>query len=215
MPKLEVPGREVRCELLVRKSRFIASLGPCSSVDEARQFIERVRREFPDASHHVTAYLVGHGNSQEAHCSDAGEPSGSAGRPVLAVLQGSGLGDVVAVVTRYFGGTKLGVGGLVHAYGDATRRALHILPRAGKVLAHQVNLGYTYALVERVRKLAQAHGGQIINETFAEQVDAVAQLPVESWPRFEQELGDLSAGSAIMMILETGYINIPIQPQDG
>lgn len=214
IPKQVVPDREVRSELVVHKSRFIATLSPCSSVEAARQFIERVRSEFPDASHHVTAWLIGHGNSQEAHCSDAGEPSGSAGRPVLAVLRGSGLGDVAAVVTRYFGGTKLGVGGLVHAYGDVTRQALQILPRANKVLAHKVRLGYTYPSVERVRRLVEANGGLMLEEVFSEQVEALIQLPVECLPGFERALADLTGGGASVEILGTELVKVPIPPKD-
>jgi uncharacterized YigZ family protein len=130
MNRYPIPARAARVEIGVVNSRFIASAGPAFSVEEAREFIARVKAEFPDASHHVPVYLVGYGASVTAHCSDAGEPSGTAGRPALAVLQGSGLGDVVVVVTRYFGGTKLGTGGLVRAYSDAVRSVLEVLPRA-------------------------------------------------------------------------------------
>ena len=110
-----VPAYEIRRETLVANSKFITTIAPARSVEEARILINKVQKEFPDASHHVTAFIIGYGVSQTAHCSDAGEPAGSAGRPTLAVLQGSGLGDVVVVISRYFGGTKLGVGGLVRA----------------------------------------------------------------------------------------------------
>ena len=113
-----VPAAETRRKLTVSNSRFISSLAPVFSVDEAKAFIQRIKTEFPDASHNVPLYIIGHGASEIAHCSDAGEPSGTAGRPGLAVLRGSGLGDVAMVVTRYFGGTKLGTGGLARAYSE-------------------------------------------------------------------------------------------------
>src|SRR5918912_1103095 len=99
-----------------------------------------IRVEMPDAAHHVYAYIVGHGATTNLGMSDDGEPSGTAGRPVMAVLRGSGLGDVALVVTRYFGGTLLGTGGLVHAYGDAARAVLAALPREEKVARRQLVL---------------------------------------------------------------------------
>src|SRR5512133_3503069 len=133
-----VPSYEVRGEIRVVNSRFISSLAPAGSVDEARAFINRIKTEFADASHNVPIFLIGHGDSVTAHSSDDGEPSGTAGRPALAVLQGSGLGDVVVVITRYFGGTKLGTGGLVRAYSDAVREVLAVTPHAEKVPTHTV-----------------------------------------------------------------------------
>ena len=138
MKRYPIPAEETRTEIQVLNSRFIATAAPVLSVDEAKAFVARIRQEFADASHNVPAYLVGYGASVVAHCTDDGEPSGTAGRPALAVLRGSGLGDVAVVVTRYFGGTKLGTGGLVRAYSDAVRAVLEVLPRAEKVPTHTV-----------------------------------------------------------------------------
>jgi len=101
-----IPARKTRAEITVVNSRFIATVAPVFTVDAARVFITRIKREFSDATHNVPAYLIGHGAVVVAHCSDDREPSGTAGRPALAVLRGSGLGDVAVVVTRYFGGTN-------------------------------------------------------------------------------------------------------------
>ncbi|UCC52815.1 MAG: YigZ family protein, partial [Anaerolineaceae bacterium] len=119
-----IPAAERRTEIRVSNSRFIVTAAPAFTVEEAKAFIKRIKAEFKDASVNVPAYVIGYGPSVTAHCNDDGEPSGTAGRPMLAVLQGSGLGDIVAVVTRYFGGTKLGTGGLVRAYGDAVKEVL-------------------------------------------------------------------------------------------
>ena len=108
MSRYPVPLRETRRELIVVNSRFIATLAPVFSVEQAKAFVARIRQEFADATHNVPAYLVGNGASVIEHCSDDGEPSGTAGRPALTVLKGSGLGDSAVVVTRYFGGIKLG-----------------------------------------------------------------------------------------------------------
>ena len=116
-----LPAEEIRRELIVSNSRFIATLAPVTSIDEARHLLPVSGKEFADATHNVPAYILGGGNSVTEYCSDDGEPSGTAGRPALAVLRGSGLGDVSVVVTRYFGGTLLGKGGLVQAYTEATQ----------------------------------------------------------------------------------------------
>ncbi len=124
MKRYRIPARRTRTEIVVVNSRFITTAQPAFSVDEAKAFIQEMKNEFADASHNVPAFLIGYGASVTAHCSDDGEPSGTAGRPALAVLQGSDLGDIVVVVTRYFGGTKLGTGGLVRAYTDAVKSVL-------------------------------------------------------------------------------------------
>jgi uncharacterized YigZ family protein len=194
MERYPIPATEARAEIDVLNSRFVASAGPAFSVEEARGFLARIRDEFPDATHHVPAYIVGHGASVIAHCGDDGEPAGTAGRPALAVLQGSGLGDVAVVVTRYFGGTKLGTGGLVRAYGDAVRAVLEVLPRAQKVATHTLQMTAPYALFERLRLAAAAHGGQILDEAFAAEVQITARFAVEQVPGFQAEVQELSSG---------------------
>src|ERR1044071_5679568 len=115
------PLNEIRREQVILKSRFIASLTPVFSIAEARAFLMRIKKEFADASHNVSAYIIGGGNTVTEYFSDDGEPFGTAGRPALTVLRGSGLGDVAVVITRYFGGTLFGTGGLVKAYTASTQ----------------------------------------------------------------------------------------------
>ena len=128
-----VPAAPVEVELRFRNSRFIGAAGFAETVEAARQYIQAHRERFPDARHHVYAFAVGFGASVTCGMSDDGEPSGTAGRPVLTVVQGSGLGDTVVVVTRYFGGTKLGTGGLVKAYTETTQAAIALIERRDKV----------------------------------------------------------------------------------
>jgi uncharacterized YigZ family protein len=128
MSQYPVPARTARIENMVVNSRFIATIGRADSVEQAKTFIQAVRDEMPNASHHVYAFKVGYGGSITEGMSDDGEPSGTSGPPVLAVLRGADVGNVVIVVTRYFGGTKLGTGGLVRAYGGAAKDALAALP---------------------------------------------------------------------------------------
>ena len=138
--------------------------------------IARVRAAFSDATHHVFAYVVGHGATEIWGISDDGEPAGTAGRPALAVLRGSGLGDVCVVVTRYFGGTLLGTGGLVRAYGDAVRAVLAELPRREKVALCTITLTMPYTLFEPLRLLATAQGATVEEQDFG--VDVTLRLRV-------------------------------------
>jgi len=203
-----VPAQEPRIEIVVVNSRVIATVAPVFTVDEARAFVARVKREFADASHNVSAYLIGHGQTVIAHAHDDGEPAGTAGRPALAVLRGSGLGDVAVVVTRYFGGTKLGRGGLVRAYGDAVREVLSVLPRAVRVPTHTVVIEVPYPLFERVRLLIEAQRGRIRRQEFATQVTVMAQFAVERVPTFQAALREMSHGALDAEIVETNETTI-------
>lgn len=203
-----IPAAETRVELRIANSRFIATVAPAFSVDEARAFIGRVKVEFGDATHNVPAYVIGHGQSTTAHCHDDGEPSGTAGRPMLAVLQGSGLGDVVAVVTRYFGGTKLGTGGLVRAYGDAVREALAALPRAEKVATVTAMTEVPYTLLERARQLVENYSGVTVDELFAAEITLTARFRSEMYPGFAGALRDLSHGAVEAIIVESNEATI-------
>lgn len=208
MARYPIPAEETRIEIEVKNSRFIATAAPVFSVGEAKAFIARMRETFSDASHNVPAFLVGHGATVTAHCSDDGEPSGTAGRPMLAVLQGSDFGDIAVVVTRYFGGTKLGTGGLVRAYTEATQAVLAALPRAEKVPTHTVMAAIPYSYVERMRRLIEAHHGRLLDETFAADVTVTAQFTVAQFDAFQTELSELSHGSLAAEIIETNEATI-------
>jgi uncharacterized YigZ family protein len=205
-----VPAQEIRRELIVSNSRFISTLAPVFSVDEAKAFISRIKAEFPDASHNVPVYLIGHGDSETAHCSDAGEPSGTAGRPALTVLRGSGLGDIAVVITRYFGGTKLGTGGLVRAYSEAVRMVVEVVPRAEKVLTHTIMLVFPYTYLERVRLLITSLDGTVLDEEFTADVTLTARLRVEALPAFQASLSDLTKGKVQPEVITTENILMPL-----
>ena len=198
-----IPARFARQEILVVNSRFIASAAPAFTVEEARNFIKRIREEFADATHNVPAFLVGHGASVTAHCSDDGEPSGTAGRPVLTVLQGSGLGDIVVVVTRYFGGTKLGTGGLVRAYTQSVQEVLMALPLAQKRATHTAMLVAPYTYFERIRLLVAELRGEVIEEDFGADVTLTLRFPVEHYTEFQGRLQEMTRGSLEALIIKT------------
>jgi len=198
-----IPAAETRSEIKVSNSRFIAAIGPAFSVEEAREFIERTRREFSNASHNVPAFIIGHGATVTAHCNDDGEPPGTAGRPVLAVLKGSGMGDVVVVVSRYFGGTKLGTGGLVRAYSDSVHGVLGVVSRAEKASTYKVDVVVPYKLLEQAQILVKNHKGLIIERLFAADVKLSIQFRIKEFQDFNMELLELSHGSIGASIVET------------
>ncbi len=205
-----LPLEEIRREIIVVNSRFIATLTPVASADEARAFIKRLREEFADASHNVPAYILGGGNSISEYCSDDGEPSGTAGRPALTVLRGSGLGDVAVVVTRYFGGTLLGTGGLVKAYTEATQAVVRNVPRAQRVPVHIALLAIPYNLFERVKILTTRYNGAILDEDFAADVTLTLRFPINQLDKFQTDLRELSAGQLQAEIIETNEMLVAV-----
>lgn len=192
-----------RQEIEVLKSRFISSINRATSPEEARHFISQIRAEMPDASHHVYAFRAGYGNSVVDGMSDDGEPSGTAGPPSLAVLKGFDYGDIVLVTTRYFGGTLLGTGGLVRAYSDSARFALETLPLSIKAPKVQLGIEIPYALFEQVKRLIAAHGGHIVDESFAGEITVIANFLATVQDAFTAELTELSAGQLEPILLES------------
>lgn len=189
-----IPGGESRVELQVKNSRFIGRAAYTPSVEEARAFIDRVKAEEPGCTHAVYAFAVGYGASVTHGMSDAGEPSGTAGRPALAVVKGSGLGDVTVVIVRYFGGTKLGTGGLVKAYTETAQLALAELPRTEKVEARTVTVAVPYSSYEQIKRLIEAFHGQVENETFAAEVTLRLVFAVEDLTGFAAALSEATSG---------------------
>jgi uncharacterized YigZ family protein len=198
-----VPLNEIRRELIVVNSRFIATLAPVPTIDAARAFLTRIRQEFADASHNVPAYIIGGGNTVTEYFSDDGEPSGTAGRPALAVLRGSGLGDVAVVITRYFGGTLLGTGGLVKAYTESTQLVVNAVGRGRRVPVHVAMLAIPYNLLERLRLVTARHQGEVLDEDFAGDITLTLQFPVGSFEAFQSDLRELSAGKLKAEVIES------------
>ena len=198
-----IPIHEIRREQVVVNSRFIATLAPVFSIDEARRFIARIKKEFADASHNVPAYIIGGGNTVTEYFSDDGEPAGTAGKPALTVLRGSGLGDVAVVVTRYFGGTLLGTGGLVRAYTESTQLVVQAVERGQRVPVNVAMVVIPYNLLERLRILVRRQRGEILEEDFAGDITLTLQFPVDVFEVFQNELREISAGKLKVEIIET------------
>lgn len=175
-----IPASTVRTELTVKRSRFITTIGPIDTVDAARAFIQQIRDEMPDASHHVYAFRVGYGSSVNEGLSDDGEPAGTSGKPTMAVLRSADIGDVVLVTTRYFGGTKLGTGGLVRAYSAAAKEALQRLPVSEKVTILSYQAAVPYHLYESFKRTLAEHGAHILDEHFAQTIAITFSLPEDA-----------------------------------
>jgi uncharacterized YigZ family protein len=205
-----VPLTEIRREHVVANSRFIATLAPAFSIEEARAFISRIKKEFADATHNVPAYIIGGGNTVTEYFSDDGEPAGTSGKPALTVLRGSGLGDVALVVTRYFGGTLLGTGGLVKAYTESAQSVVNAVRRGQRVPVHLALLAIPYNLLERLRLLVTHHHGEVLGEDFAADITLTLQCPVSEFDGFQLGLRELSAGKLQAEVIETKEMAMPL-----
>ena len=190
-------------ELVEKKSRFIATTEPVETEEEALAFIERTRKKYWDARHNCFAYCIGDKN-QLQRCSDDGEPSQTAGRPMLDVLLGAEVHNICVVVTRYFGGILLGAGGLTRAYGKAARDALSAAGVSAMGLWEQVQLECDYGLLERVKLEIAAVDGILDDVVYAARVTVTASLPGDGPQRLQQRLTELSAGSVTLQSLGQG-----------
>ena len=194
-----VPAGTHRAELVVERSRFVATVARAATVDEATAFVGAVRAEFPDATHNCWAYLVGPpGSTSHVGMSDDGEPHGTAGRPMLTVLLHSGLGDVAAVVTRYYGGVKLGTGGLVRAYGGTLQEALASLPRTERVTLVRLEAVVDYGAINAVQLLLPEHEGVAEHVDYGAEVRYRIALPDSRAAAFEDALREATSGRAIV-----------------
>ena len=210
MKPYSVPLTEIRRETIVINSRFIATLAPAFGIDEARAFMARIRKEFADATHNVPVYIIGGGNTVTEYFSDDGEPAGTAGKPALAVLRGSGLGDAVLVITRYFGGTLLGTGGLVKAYTESAQAVSNAVGRGRRVATFTAMLAIPYNLLERVRLIVPRRNGEIMGEDFAGDITLTLRFPVDTFDAFQNDLRELSAGKLQAEVIESGEMIMAI-----
>jgi uncharacterized YigZ family protein len=192
-----IPAARVRVEDHVEHSRFIATLAPAATANDARAFIDSIRHEMPDATHHCYAFVAGPpGSSGDIGSSDDGEPGGTAGRPMLTVLLNCGVGDVVAVVTRYFGGIKLGKGGLVRAYGGAVQHALRQLTTVMRVEMTEVRVTFAYPHTDAVRRALAREEAEILHETFGDDVALTVRLAEDRLDAVRRILLDATSGAA-------------------
>ena len=187
--------------LLEKRSRFLAELLPASSPEEAREGVAAQRSKYPDASHVVHAMVVGE-KGEVMGCSDDGEPAGTAGRPVLEILKGSRVTQVLLTVTRWFGGIKLGTGGLVHAYGDAARGVLSEASTRPRIPCARCSLLLAYPQLEAGRRILREQEFTVLAEEYSgEGVLFQGTLPARNLPLLETLLRDLTRGRLRLSLL--------------
>jgi uncharacterized YigZ family protein len=191
----QIAANEVIDETIVSRSRFICYLAPCDSNEAAKAFLKTVQKLHPQASHHCYAFVSARPeDSQYYGFSDDGEPSGTAGRPMLAVLQGSAIGEVCAVVVRYFGGTKLGTGGLQRAYGGSVRQALTQLAVKTKIPMVHKTLACQYNQVDDVLRVVELVGGCVIAQDYQTEINLTLSIPETQLTDVAKQLQTLSSG---------------------
>ncbi len=194
-----VPAATIEVEEVIRRSRFVTRLGRAASREEAARFVQEARDRFPGATHHCWAFNAGApGSTAQIGMSDDGEPRGTAGRPMLTVLLHSRIGEVVAVCTRFYGGVKLGTGGLARAYSGGVKLALEACPTMERVGREPVLVAVAYEAAERVRR---ALGGidAIIDETrFGAKVCYHVLIPRRRRAELVAAVADLTAGGGVV-----------------
>ena len=191
-----IPAAPVTFVEEIKKSRFITHLAHTDGVEAAKAFVESVRAEHPDARHHCVAWVAGPPNdSQQLGFSDDGEPAGTAGKPMLAQLMGSGVGEMTAVVVRYYGGVLLGTGGLVKAYGGGVSQALAQLTTLRKTPLTEYTLQCEYGQLTGVETLLGQFSGKIIASEYEAFVRLRVALPQSELAAFSTKLADFSRGA--------------------
>ncbi len=190
-----------------KKSRFIANIAPAASEEEALVFIEAIRKKNYDARHNCPAFIIG-SNRQITRCSDDGEPGGTAGRPILEVLLGAGVTNVVVVVTRYFGGTLLGTGGLVRAYTRAVQEALHNAKVSVMQYGISMTIGIEYPDVGKLQHLLSDDRIEVADSRYTDKVEFDIRIPGKQEENLRKQLTESTAGKARIEVTGAGYYMI-------
>jgi len=191
----------IQTEIQEKKSRFLVSIEPVETVEEATSFIEATKKKYWNASHNCSAFIIG-SNAEIVRCNDDGEPSGTAGHPMLEVLMGSGVRNVVVVVTRYFGGVLLGTGGLVRAYAGAVKAVLEISQRETMVYGIRYNIVVDYTGIGKVQYLLAKKNVSILNSVYETKVEIELVVPLEMAKELEEELVELNNGKIEIVEIE-------------
>ena len=210
-------GRDGQAEVEAKRSRFLCTLERVEDEDAARAVVDRLRREHWDARHHCSAFVLGP-RAEVQRSSDDGEPAGTAGAPMLEVLRGAGVSDTVAVVTRWFGGTLLGAGGLVRAYGDAVRAALDEVGLLRRELLLEHELVVSHADAGRLESELRSRGVLVLDTAYAEQV--TLRVGVRDSSALAAQVAELSGGTVLARHvgyswLDVGHLAVDVHPPPG
>ena len=194
-----IPASPVLFEETIKKSRFITLLAHTPGRDAAQAFVQSVKAEHPDARHHCWAFIAGAPNdAQQWGFSDDGEPSGTAGKPILARLEGSGIGEVCAVVVRYYGGIRLGTGGLVRAYGGGVGSALALISTELKIPQTSLSFSCEYDQLTDVQHIVATHSGVVADTVYGINLQLTVTLPCKHLAALREHLGNHFKGRLVL-----------------
>lgn len=196
---MNVPLEEATAELNVKNSRFISEVFPVSSQADAREKLHELKKKYSDATHVVHAFVVG-ASGEVNGMSDDGEPSGTAGRPVLDVLKGSGLTNILLTVTRYFGGTLLGTGGLVHAYSDSAKEVLAKVKSEPLVEKKLFSFTADYSLYKNIKHFFPNYHIENLQEDYGTEVASTGRIHADEAEEFALSIYNLSHGKTEVKI---------------
>jgi uncharacterized YigZ family protein len=200
----QIPAGNINIEQEIKRSRFITSIGRAPDKHQATSFIERIRSTYPDANHHCWAYVAGNPfDTVQIGMSDDGEPQGTAGKPMLSILQHRKIGEIVVVVTRYFGGIKLGTGGLVRAYSSSVQMALQKLPTVEFVALAKAHITLPYPYEDRIRRLLEKMQVAIKDVIYKDRVVLLVEFPASMELELEQQIGNHTQGQAQYILTRT------------
>lgn len=199
-------ARESQTLLIEKKSKFISSVKPVSSEKDAIEYLSEIRSKYPDATHNVYAYVIDENNI--FRYSDDGEPSGTAGMPVLDTIRNSGIVDVVVVITRYFGGTLLGTGGLVRAYGASAKKGLTESRIVTRRLCDIVSVRADYTLVGKLQYKIASDGYILEDTIYDNEVTFKICSPIDNTGKLIEEITDLTNGKAACELTDKKYVDM-------
>ncbi|MDO4942750.1 MAG: YigZ family protein [Lachnospiraceae bacterium] len=194
-------------EIIEKKSRFISYIALAETEEEALKYIEKLKKKYWDARHHCYAFRIGTEHVLE-RCSDDGEPSGTAGKPMLEVLAGKGLYNVVAVVIRYFGGTLLGTGGLVRAYTKSIQAGIEAAVLVEKQLGYLVDVVCDYSFYGKIQYIAATEGVYMLDTQYTDAVTVQLLVPFEKMGLLRKKLMEASCGAIQLDEGEQTYFGI-------
>lgn len=187
-------GNRASAVIKVKGSRFIGCAAPVREVKEAQSFIQEILKRYHDATHNCFAYRIGIGDGSLFRYSDAGEPSGTAGKPILDAIDGRGVTDAICVVTRYFGGTKLGMGGLARAYARCAGETLEKCGKVERYLYVALRIVFGYDLTGTVMALISRYGNKVIDTIYGSETEMVLQVRESMEDKFKQDLMNVTVG---------------------
>ena len=194
-----IPSRIYTVEEVIKRSRFITTAAHAPDADAANAFVGSVRELFPDATHHCWAFVAGPpGSTAHIGMSDDGEPHGTAGRPMLSVLLHSEVGEIVTVCVRYFGGVKLGTGGLSRAYAGGVKLLLQTLPTESKIKRVRITVRVAYPHVENLQRLLEDLEALVEHEDYGEEVRYQIAVPATTLETLREQLAQLTSGEGVL-----------------